>query len=153
MRLTTMSRGVCHERRALVFFSGRNPSFDRQRSRGLNLFCTWQIGNGGSGELRYLDINVNSVALCLWATEPFNKMYIKGSCKTLTGVDTSRLELTCHSLMILPVEFKPNILSCELSNPYRPIHDNSAFFPFRAWPMLSVPYGYGFNVSIPTSVG
>ena len=27
-------------------------------------------GDGGSGELRYLDINVNSVALYLWATEP-----------------------------------------------------------------------------------
>lgn len=63
--LTTMSIGVCHERRALVFFSGRNPSFDRQRSRGLNLFYTWQIGNGGSGELRYLDLAVNSRTLFL----------------------------------------------------------------------------------------
>ena len=95
-----MSRGVCHERRALVFFSGRNPSFDRQRSRGLNLFYAWQIGNGGSGELRYLDLAVNSRMLYLEATEPFNKVYSKGSCKTLTGVDTSRLELTCHSLMV-----------------------------------------------------
>ena len=51
-------------------------------------------------------------------------MYNKGSCKTLTGVDTSRLELTCHSLMTLQVEFEPYILSYELSNPYRPIHDS-----------------------------
>ena len=65
VRLTTMSRGVCHERRALVFFSGRNPSFDRQRSRDLNLFYSWQIGNGGLGELRYLDLAVNSRMLYL----------------------------------------------------------------------------------------